>query len=125
VDGDVGSYRPGGDLYQMHSPDPHTPIGETAATLAELVREGLIRHVGVSNYTTAQIEQFAAVLPLETIQPPYHLFRRDVEADLLPYAAARGIGVLAYGPLAHPAAQIAIVGARTPAHLAESLGAST
>jgi aryl-alcohol dehydrogenase-like predicted oxidoreductase len=173
------------DLYQVHWPDPHTPISETAAALAELIREGLIRHVGVSNYTTAQIERFAAVLPVETIQPPYHLFRRDIEADLLPYAAAHSIGVLAYGPLAHgllggaitgattfaagdwrahspaftgdgfarnlqvvaalrafadrrgatiaqlavawalahPAVQVAIVGARTPAHLAESLGA--
>lgn len=89
------------DLYQVHWPDPSTPIGETAAALADLVREGLIRHVGVSNYTTAQVEQFAAVLPVETIQPPYHLFRRDIETSLLPYAAAHHIGVLAYGPLAH------------------------
>jgi aryl-alcohol dehydrogenase-like predicted oxidoreductase len=103
------------------------------------VREGLIRHVGVSNYTTAQIEQFAPVRPAETVQPPYDMFRRDIEADLLPYAAAHDMGVLAYGPLAHgllggatigqlavawvlahPAVQVAIVGARTPAHLAES-----
>jgi aryl-alcohol dehydrogenase-like predicted oxidoreductase len=111
------------DLYQVHWPDPHTPIPETAAALAELEREGLIRHVGVSNYVTAQIEQFTAVLPVQTVQPPYHLFRRDVEAGLLPYAAAHDIGVLAYGPLAHGllgGVQVAIVGARTPAHLAES-----
>jgi aryl-alcohol dehydrogenase-like predicted oxidoreductase len=101
------------DLYQVHWPDPHTPISETAAALAELVREGLIRHVGVSNYTTAQIEQFASVLPVETVQPPYHLFRRDIEADLLPYAAARGIGVLAYGPLAHGLLGGAITGTAT------------
>ena len=173
------------DLYQVHWPDPHTPIPETAAVLGELRREGLIRHVGVSNYSPAQIDEFAAVLPVETIQPPYHLFRRDIESDLLPYAAAHDIGVLAYGPLAHgllggaitgvttfspddwrahspafnglgfarnlrvvrelrafaawhgatigqlavawvlarPAVQVAIVGARTPAHLAESAGA--
>jgi hypothetical protein len=89
------------DLYQVHWPDVATPIGETAAALAGLVREGLIRHVGVSNYTTSQLAEFAAVLPVETIQPPYHLFRRDIEADLLPYAQAHDIGVLAYGPLAH------------------------
>jgi aryl-alcohol dehydrogenase-like predicted oxidoreductase len=67
----------------------------------ELVREGLIRHVGVSNYTARQIDEFATVLPVETVQPPYHLFRRDAETDVLPYAVAHGIGVLAYGPLAH------------------------
>src|SRR5206468_12671908 len=50
------------DLYQVHWPDPATPIGETAAALAELVHEGLIRHVGVSNYTPEQITEFAAVL---------------------------------------------------------------
>jgi hypothetical protein len=87
------------DLYQVHWPDPATPIGETAAALAELKHEGLIRHVGVSNYAPEQITEFAAVLPVETVQPPYHLFRRD--AGLLRYAQAHHIGVLAYGPLAH------------------------
>ena len=71
------------------------------AAVAGLVREGLTRHVGVSNYSTDQITEFAAVLPAETVQPPYHLFRRDIEAGLLPYAQAHHIGVLAYGPLAH------------------------
>jgi aryl-alcohol dehydrogenase-like predicted oxidoreductase len=89
------------DLYQVHWPDPATPIGETAAALAELIREGLIRHVGVSNYTPEQITEFAAVLPVETVQPPYHLFCRGIEAGLLPYAQAHHIGVLANGPLAH------------------------
>jgi aryl-alcohol dehydrogenase-like predicted oxidoreductase len=76
------------------------PVDEQAA-LAGLAREGPTRHVGVSNYSTDQITAFAAVLPAETVQPPYHLFRRDIEADLLPYAQAHHIGVLAYGPLAH------------------------
>jgi aryl-alcohol dehydrogenase-like predicted oxidoreductase len=89
------------DLYQVHWPDPATPIRETASALADLAGEGLIRHVGVSNYSTAQIAGFSEVLPAETVQPPYHLFRRDIEADLLPYALAHYIGVLAYGPLAH------------------------
>jgi aryl-alcohol dehydrogenase-like predicted oxidoreductase len=71
------------------------------AAMAGLVREGLTRHVGVSNYSTDQITEFAAVLSAETVQPPYHLFRRDIEADLLPYARAHHIGVLAYRPLAH------------------------
>jgi hypothetical protein len=76
------------------------PVDEQAAAAA-LVREGLTRDVAVSNYSTDQITEFAAVLPAETVQPPYYLFRRGIEADLLPYAQAHHIGVLAYGPLAH------------------------
>ena len=74
------------------------PVDEQAA-VAGLVREGLTRHVGVSNYSTDQITAFAAVLPAETVQPPYHLFRHDIEVDLLLYAQAHDIGVLAYGLL--------------------------
>ena len=62
------------------------------AAVADLVREGLTRRVGVSNYSTDQITAFAAVLPAETVQPRYHLFRRDIEADLLSYAAAVPLG---------------------------------
>jgi len=89
------------DLYQVHWPDPNTPLEETAQALAELVDEGKVRHVGVSNFDTAQIERFSEVLPVETLQPPYHLFRRQIEAEVLPYTAAHNIGVLVYGPLAH------------------------
>jgi aryl-alcohol dehydrogenase-like predicted oxidoreductase len=89
------------DLYQIHWPDPDTPPRETAGALQEMVEEGKIRHVGVSNFDVDQISAFAQTRPVETVQPPYHLFRRDIEADLLPYAAANDIGVLVYGPLAH------------------------
>jgi aryl-alcohol dehydrogenase-like predicted oxidoreductase len=89
------------DLYQVHWPDPKTPLEDTAAVLAELVTEGKIRHVGVSNFDVAQMEAFSAVLPVETLQPPYHLFRRGIESEVLPYAERTGIGVLVYGPLAH------------------------
>jgi aryl-alcohol dehydrogenase-like predicted oxidoreductase len=89
------------DLYQVHWPDPSTPLAETAAALRELRDEGLIRHVGVSNYSVEQMEEFANVLPVETDQPAYHLFRRDIEGDILPYADKHDIGILAYGPLAH------------------------
>lgn len=77
------------------------PAAETAGALAELVSEGKIRHVGVSNYDTAQVEEFSATLPVEVVQPPYHLFRRDIEDTLLPYAREHDIGVMVYGPLAH------------------------
>jgi len=88
------------DLYQVHWPDPKVPFAETAGTLQELVEAGKIRHVGVSNFSAAQMAEFAATRPVETLQPAYHLFRRDVEQDL-PYCASHDIGVLAYGPLAH------------------------
>jgi aryl-alcohol dehydrogenase-like predicted oxidoreductase len=89
------------DVYQVHWPDPEVPFAETAGALQELVDEGKIRHAGVSNFDAAQMAEFAETRPVETRQPPYHLFRRDIEAELLPYAAARDIGVLVYGPLAH------------------------
>jgi aryl-alcohol dehydrogenase-like predicted oxidoreductase len=89
------------DLYQVHWPDPKVPAAETADALGELVAEGKIGHVGVSNYTAAQMAEFAETLPVETLQPPYHLFRRDIEDSTLPYTRAHDIGVLVYGPLAH------------------------
>jgi aryl-alcohol dehydrogenase-like predicted oxidoreductase len=89
------------DLYQVHWPDPDVPFAETAGALDELVQEGKIRHVGVSNYSPAQMAEFARTRPVETLQPAYHLFRRDIEADIAPYVLEHDIGVLAYGPLAH------------------------
>jgi aryl-alcohol dehydrogenase-like predicted oxidoreductase len=89
------------DLYQVHWPDPDTPIEETAGALDELVQAGKIRHVGVSNYSAAQMEAFEGVRPVETLQPPYHLFRRDIERDALPWAREHDVGVLVYSPLAH------------------------
>jgi aryl-alcohol dehydrogenase-like predicted oxidoreductase len=89
------------DLYQVHWPDPKVPFEETAGALAELVTVGKIRHIGVSNFNVEQMEAFSATVPVETLQPPYHLFRRDVEALILPYARSHDIGVLVYGPLAH------------------------
>ena len=89
------------DLYQLHWPDPATPFEATAEELAKLQADGKIRHVGVSNFDAAQLEEFSATLPVETLQPPYHLFRRDIETSVLPYTAAHDIGVLVYGPLAH------------------------
>jgi aryl-alcohol dehydrogenase-like predicted oxidoreductase len=80
-------------------------VGTARFTLQQyassLVSEGKIRHVGVSNYDTAQVEEFSATLPVEVVQPPYHLFRRDIEDQLLPYCHNHDIGVMVYGPLAH------------------------
>lgn len=88
------------DLYQVHWPDPGTPAEETAGALQELVDEGKARHVGVSNYDAQQLAEFDRFRPVETLQPPYHLFRREIEQEVLPYAREHDIGVLAYSPLA-------------------------
>jgi aryl-alcohol dehydrogenase-like predicted oxidoreductase len=89
------------DLYQVHWPDPATPAEETAAALTTLVQEGKIRHVGVSNFDATEMEHLRRFAPVQALQPPYHLFHRDIEAHILPYCARHDIGVLAYGPMAH------------------------
>lgn len=89
------------DLYQVHWPDATTPPEETASVLEDLVREGKIRHVGVSNYDAKQMEELARHGRVETLQPAYHMFRRAVEVEILPYCAEHDMGVLVYGPLAH------------------------
>jgi aryl-alcohol dehydrogenase-like predicted oxidoreductase len=89
------------DLYQIHWPDLHTPPEETAGALDELVAEGKIRHAGVSNYDLDQLQALGRFGRVETLQPPYHLFRRDIEETILPYTAEHDIGVLVYGPMAH------------------------
>ena len=89
------------DLYQVHWPDPATPIAETARTLDEFVRVGKARYVGVSNYDAREMTAFQQVRPIDTLQPPYHLFRRDIEESILPFAQEHDIGVLVYGPMAH------------------------
>jgi aryl-alcohol dehydrogenase-like predicted oxidoreductase len=89
------------DIYQVHWPDPDVPFEETAGALEQLVEEGKIRHAGVSNYSTNQMAAFARKRPVETLQPAYHLFRREFEDDVAPYVLEHDIGVLVYGPLAH------------------------
>jgi aryl-alcohol dehydrogenase-like predicted oxidoreductase len=89
------------DLYQVHWPDPDTPLEETGAALAELRDEGKIRHIGVSNYSAEQLEELSRTVPVETLQPPYHLFAREIERDVLGWCLDNDAGVLVYGPLAH------------------------
>jgi aryl-alcohol dehydrogenase-like predicted oxidoreductase len=89
------------DLFQVHWPDPNVLIAETAGALQELVDEGKVRHVGVSNFDAAQMAEFAETRPVETLQPPYDLFRRSIEDEILPYCREHDVGVLVYGALAH------------------------
>src|SRR5262245_45915066 len=87
------------DVYQVHWPDPLVPVEETAEALHVLHRDGRIRAIGVSNYLPEQMEVFRQVAPLHTAQPPYNLFERDAEAEVLPYCRGRGIATLTYGAL--------------------------
>lgn len=87
------------DVYQVHWPDPLTPIEAVAEALADFLREGKIGAIGVSNFSQAQMAVFASVAPLHTVQPPYNLFEREVEQDVLPYAERRGLVSLCYGAL--------------------------
>jgi aryl-alcohol dehydrogenase-like predicted oxidoreductase len=89
------------DLYQVHWPDPKVPFAETAGALADLKAAGKIRHVGVSNFGAGEMAEFSRTVPVETLQPVYHLFGRDIEESVLPYTKAQDIGVLVYGPLGH------------------------
>ncbi len=87
------------DIYQVHWPDPNTPIEETAEAMASLYRAGKIRAIGVSNFSPAQMDAFRAVAPLHTVQPPYNLFERGIENSVLPYCRHNGITTLVYGSL--------------------------
>jgi aryl-alcohol dehydrogenase-like predicted oxidoreductase len=89
------------DLYQLHWPDPEVAYATTAQTLQALADEGKIRHVGVSNFDVGQISELGRTRPVETLQPPYSMFNREIEAAVLPYCQEHDIGVLVYGPLAH------------------------
>jgi aryl-alcohol dehydrogenase-like predicted oxidoreductase len=87
------------DIYQVHWPDPLVPIEETAAAMYQLYKQGKIRAIGVSNYSLEQMNLFQQVAPLHTAQPPYNLFERGAERDVLPYCRIRGISTLTYGAL--------------------------
>jgi aryl-alcohol dehydrogenase-like predicted oxidoreductase len=87
------------DLYQVHWPDPMTPIDETAGAMATLFKQGKIRAIGVSNFSPKQMKEFGLVVPIDVAQPPYNLFEREIEEEGLPYCAKEGIAVLAYGSI--------------------------
>jgi aryl-alcohol dehydrogenase-like predicted oxidoreductase len=87
------------DIYQVHWPDPLVPVEETAETLLELYEQGKIRAIGVSNYSSQEMDRFKTIAPVHTVQPPYNLFEREIERDVLPYALGHGITTLTYGAL--------------------------
>jgi aryl-alcohol dehydrogenase-like predicted oxidoreductase len=87
------------DVYQVHWPDPVVPIAETAEALYRLHRHGHISAIGVSNYSTEQMEVFNQVAPLRVVQPPYNLFEREARERILPYCERHGLVTLTYGAL--------------------------
>lgn len=87
------------DLYQIHWPDPDTPPEATAEALHELLEDGLVRAVGVSNFPVERMAAFRRAGPLHSAQPPYNLFEREIEDDVLPWCRDQGVAVLAYGAL--------------------------
>jgi aryl-alcohol dehydrogenase-like predicted oxidoreductase len=89
------------DLYYQHRVDPNTPIEETVGALAELVAEGKVRHIGLSEAGPATIRRAHAVYPVAALQTEYSLWTRDPETELLPLLRELGIGFVPYSPLGH------------------------
>ena len=87
------------DLYQVHWPNPDAQIEEGWAVMSELVKEGKIRHAGVSNFSVEQMRRAQAIHPIASLQPPYSMIDRAVEPEVLPFCAEHGVGVVAYSPL--------------------------
>ncbi|WP_414500042.1 MULTISPECIES: aldo/keto reductase [unclassified Zymobacter] len=87
------------DIYQLHWPDSTVPVEETAEALRKIRDSGKVRAIGVSNFNPEQIKAFEKVCPITTHQPPYNLFERDIEKDLLPTLIEQNIGTLTYGAL--------------------------
>ena len=87
------------DLYQIHWPIPEEDIEEGWSAFAELKEQGLVRHIGVSNFDVEQLRRIQPIAPVETLQPPYSLVAREVEDEILPFAEREGIGVIVYSPM--------------------------
>ena len=94
------------DLYQMHRYDDATPVEETLSTLNDLVRQGKVRYIGVSNWTASQIVEACLIIeakgwePLVSLQPQYSILARDIEVEILPACRKFGLGVIPWSPLA-------------------------
>ncbi|WP_405512810.1 aldo/keto reductase [Streptomyces canus] len=89
------------DLYYQHRVDPNTPVEETIGALADLVTEGKIRHIGLSEAGPESIRRAHAVYPIAALQSEYSLWTRDVEAEILPLLRELGIGLVPWSPLGH------------------------
>ncbi|HKL19609.1 MAG TPA: aldo/keto reductase [Halalkalibaculum sp.] len=87
------------DIYQIHWPDLQTDFQETASTMLQLLDNGKIKAIGASNFSVEQMEEFQKYAPIHVAQPPYNLFERGIEKDVLPYCNDNNISLLTYGAL--------------------------
>ncbi|MFQ5794344.1 MAG: aldo/keto reductase [Candidatus Bipolaricaulia bacterium] len=87
------------DLYQIHWPDPDEDVEEAWGTIADLVKEGKVRYAGASNFSVEQLKRVQSIHPVASLQSPYSMLRRGIEAELLDYCAANDIGVIPYSPM--------------------------
>lgn len=87
------------DLYQIHWPVEDEDIEEGWSVMSDLRREGKVRHIGVSNFSVAQMKRCMEIAPIVSLQPPYSLLNRSVEAEILPFCLEHAIGVINYSPM--------------------------
>jgi aryl-alcohol dehydrogenase-like predicted oxidoreductase len=87
------------DLYQIHWPKPDEDLEAAWSTMADLQREGKVRWIGVSNFSVEQMKRALKIAPITSLQPPYSMINRSVEAEILPFCAKNGIGVINYSPM--------------------------
>jgi aryl-alcohol dehydrogenase-like predicted oxidoreductase len=87
------------DLYQIHWPKPDEEVEAAWSTMADLQRDGKVRWIGVSNFSVAQMERALKIAPITSLQPPYSMINRAVEAEILPFCATNNIGVINYSPM--------------------------
>lgn len=87
------------DLYQIHWPEPDEEVEEGWAAVAELVAAGKVRFAGVCNFSVEQLERARAIHPVTSLQPPYSMLKRDIEAELVPWCERHNVGILAYSPM--------------------------
>ncbi len=87
------------DLYQIHWPEPDEEVEEGWAAVADLIAQGKVRYGGVCNFDLGQLRRAQAIHPITSLQPPYSMLRREIEAEIVPWCAEHGVGILAYSPM--------------------------
>lgn len=88
------------DIYYVHWPNPAIPLSETMSEMSKLKAEGIIRAIGVSNFSLAQLQEASTYARIDVIQPEYSLLQRDIETEILPYCLKNSIGVMSYSSIA-------------------------